>query len=224
MGAHTASTNVYVSSWAPGALTVLPGEMYSTNVERLALEGSDILVTGGTISSAGAGVAQRVRTDRYRWQDGAFALVDRRYAPSDLGYHRLQDGIAAETFGRLADAEAAYREAAEESRQTLLPGGVPDELARDFDHAVRTFARFRLGALLLQAGASPAPAQEGASGPFAGLLTRAAAGADRDAYCRAGAEWAGENPGFLEALNSPYGYANPQWTPADLCGPIPPAP
>lgn len=217
-GAHTSYADVYASDWEPGKFTLLPGKMYITMPE-IEVEGGEVVLRGGMVGSAGAGVAQRRRTDRYRWVDGAFKLIDRAYAPSSVAYHRLIDGIVAEEFRHGEAAAIAYREAAEPDRPVGKAGWAMPGQEAPFAEAVRAFARFRLGVLLLGQGKSGEVA--GADGPFAGL-TRAPAGAgSREAGCKAGASWAADHPEFLEALNSPMGYANPRWGADDLCGPLP---
>jgi len=186
-GAHTSYAEFFVHRWRPGAFEVLPGRMY-ISFPGLSVEGHDLLLSGGTVGSAGAGMAQRLRTDRYRWVDAAFRLVDRSYTPSPYAYHRLIDGIVAETYGRQADAAQAFREAAEPEREALHPDMVPPEWRERLAEAVRRYATFRL---------------------------------DKAAGCTAATEWARSHPEFLEALNSPYGYANPKWTAETLCGPMP---
>lgn len=211
VGAHTAHTELLVYRWQPGRFERLPGAMVTSNA-RVAVEGEDLLLAGGMVSSVGAGAAQRLRTDRYRWVTDSFRLVDQQFAPSSYGYHRLIDGIAADTYGRKGEAETAFREAMEEGRE-VLPGAEPG-----LAPAVRTFARFRLAALLQQEGRGEEAAQvgAGASGPFAGLTATLAEG------CGAAERWVEENPAFLEALNSPQGYNNYLWQPPDICGPLPP--
>lgn len=222
-GAHTTHTSALVSRWEPGHFRTLSDYM-EISYAKLSLEGKDLLLSGGLIGSAGAGGAQRARTDRYRWVDNSFRLVDRVFVESPLAYHRLQDGIAAETFGRKDQAEQAFREAMAEDRALPQEGLVPPEKMGEFTQAVRSFARFRLGALLMQEG-RPGEAQEalaGGSGPFAGLTEALAGAGERAAGCTDAEAWVRQNPAFLEALASPYGYANPAWQPEDLCGPLPP--
>lgn len=222
VGAHTSFTTLLVSRWEPGRLQRLPGQM-EISFGRPGIQGRDLLLTGGTIGSAGAGMAQRTYTDRYRFLDGAFRLVDRRYVESDFAYHRLLDGIVAESFGRKADAEAAYKDGLTAAGPVLREDMVPPEQMEPLGQAVRSFARFRLGGLLLEEGrgAEAQAVMDQASGPFAGLVRSLANAGDRSAGCKAAAQWARQHPAFLEALSSPYGYANPAWEPDSVCGPLP---
>lgn len=220
-GAHTSFSTVLVSTWKPGKLENLPGSMVMASME-LALDGKDLLLSGGLIGSVGAGEVQRVRTERYRFDGEQFRLVDRRYAASEYGYHRLVDGILAEEFGRTDDARRAFREAMEPGRSPLKPGQVPAEWEGRFGEAVRTYAAVRLALNLGLGGAEAEQVLAGVSGAYAGLAQAVQAAGNEAEACRAAAGWAEANPEFLEALNSPQGYAHPYWLPADLCGPLPP--
>lgn len=220
-GAHTNFSTVLVSHWKPGALENLPGSLAMASME-LAVEGKDLLLSGGLIGSVGAGEVQRVRTDRYRFDGQQFQLVDRQYAASDYGYHRLMDGILAEEFGRMGDARQAFREAMEPGRAPLKQGLVPAEWEGRFGEAVRTYSAVRLA---LSLGLDTAEAQQvlaEADGAYAGLAEAVRTAGSETEACSAAAAYAEDNPEFLEALNSPEGYAHPHWLPTDLCGPLPP--
>ncbi len=223
VGAHTGYTSLNASRWRPGASETLPGIMVMASA-RIELEEHDVLFTGGQINSVGAGM-QRSRVDRYRWTGERFELVDRRYADSSLGYFRLIDGIVAETFGHADEATQAFRDAMADADPNLTGLMIEPEKQAGFVDAVRAFARFRLGALLLSQGqADEAGAALAAdAGPFAELPALLARAGEREAGCKAAVAWAQANPGFLEALNSAYGYAQPVWQPEDLCGPLPKA-
>lgn len=227
-GAHTEFAWVYANSGAPPH-SPLPGTPVTmASPESATLEGDAIVLKGGLIGSVGAGQAQRSRTDTYRWDGEKIALVDRRFAPSEYSYHRLQDGIVAEQFGHTAVAEQAYLSATD-PRRPVLAWEMADperEVNLQLGAAVRTFARFRLGLLLRREGSDRVGRLlkfHTGGRVFSGLLEAAAQAPDPEAACRAAAAWAEQNPAFLEALNSPYGYANPRWAPETLCGPLPEA-
>jgi hypothetical protein len=221
-GAHTAYAYFNISTWEPGKVTQLPGQFY-LSFPTLALDGRDILLHGGGIGSAGAGMLQRARTDRYRWSGSRFALVDQHYDPSDFAYHRLQDGIQAETFDRVQDALAAYRDALGVPQGKGLESIELEWLER-FKAAVPAYARFRLGVLLLQQGdtAGAGSVLRAADGPYAGLSQAILKAGTNDEACLAGYDWAEANPDLLTALSKTMGYANPTWTPFDICGDLPP--
>lgn len=218
-GAHTITYEVFVSQWAPGAFSTLPGPMKMVSMQ-LAIEGQDLVLHGGLIGSVGAG-PQRARTDRYRWTGAEFALIDRRYDEGSWGYWRLIDGVAHERFGRLAEAEKAYRDVLDPERVAAPPDAIDPSDTGTFAEAVRATARLRLAAMLLgQSGRAPEAAAlvEGAAGPYADLLRATLPASSGQAACRLGAAWAGQHPDFIAALNGLYGYANKNWTAENLCG------
>lgn len=224
-GAHTGYIDVFVSTWQPGQLKILPGPVHMSSPTLLKVDGRDLVVAGGLVGSAGAGMAQRPWTDRYRVENGAVRLVDRAFDRSEFAYHKLQDGIVAESYGHLDLALKAYQDATDPERTALMPGAVDPAQAGVFGQAVRAFARFRLGALLLQQGKATEAGQAlaAADGPYAGLSQALRDAGERTEGCAAATAWATAHPAFLAALNSPFGYANPKWQPKDLCGPLPPS-
>ncbi len=215
-GAHTGFAWLHASSWAPGHITPLPGTPVAIATPVLvAVRGDNLVLEGGIIESVGAGEAQRVRTDIYQWDGSKIALINRTFVVSPYAYHKLEDGILAEQFGRPAEARRAYAEAMEPARPALPPGA---KAAPGFEQALHTFARFRLAVLLWRQGDPDAARRLLKNGH--GLTAALAAAPDPEAGCQAAAAWAKENPAFLEALNSVYGYANPKWDPQTLCGPL----
>lgn len=225
IGAHTAYSQIYVSTWSPGNVTTQPQEVVMSNVAKLEAADATIVLTGGTIGSWGAGSAQRHQTMTYVWEDGTLKLTDKQFAPSEYSYHKLQDGLWAEEMGKLGEAAAAYAAAAEPAREVLPPGdAVSDEWRGKLSDAVRTFSQLRMALLKADSGAPREQVDEvlgSSSGPYAGLTQAALGKKDRQEICSAAIEWAEGNPEFVQALNSPRGYANPQWEPASLCGPMP---
>lgn len=219
VGAHTAHYEVFVSQWAPGRFTSLPGRMQMTTMQ-LEIDGRDLVLHGGIIGSVGAG-PQRAWTDRYRWTGSEFALADRRYDEGSWGYWRLVDGVTHERFGRAAEAEKAYRDVLDPERVVAPPDAIDPSGPGTFEAAVRAAARLRLAALLLgQSGRSSEAGAlvEGAAGPYADLLRATRPASSGEAACRLGAAWAAEHPVFIDALNGLYGYANKNWTAENLCG------
>lgn len=233
MAAHSPPTYVFVTTWVQGRPAIIPGDLVMPNLRAIEVDGRDLLLRGGIISSVGAGPGQRERTDRFRIAGTALRLVDRRFEPSPYAYHRLQDGIVAESFDRPEDARTAYAEAMDPNRPVGPGLHVPEILAQEgedparvvaaFPVAVQAFARFRLGLLLLRQGDREAASGvlRAAGGPYAGLAAALLEAQDPDAGCRAAARWAAANADFLKVLNSPWGYAAPRWSPEDLCGALP---
>lgn len=222
VGANTSNTMVYVTAWAPGAFRRLPGDISMTNA-KVAVEGQNLILKGNTKGGYGAGSAQRERTDTYRWVDGAFKAIDKQFTPSDFAYHRLLDGLLAEEFGKVDEAAKAYADA---TWKPVLPEGdaVTPEMREPLTIAVGALARLRNALLMMQTGTPPeivGKVLNGTPAPFDGLGKAALGAKSREAACAAAIQWAGAHPDFLKALNSPRGYANPQWKGPDLCGPLP---
>lgn len=219
MGANTASTKVFVSNLTEAGLVDLKGEIGITYA-GVAVENQQIVLRGGMMGAWGSGRVQRERTFRYQWQKDSFALVDVTYAESAYGYHRLQDGLTAEQYGRKEDAEKAYAQAMEADRKVLFTeDALTPEQEQPFGAAVRTFAQFRLGLLLMnsdQADEAKALLAK-AEGPFAGLVEALAKAESAEAGCQAAEAWTVAHPEFLKALNSPRGWANPVFTAEGLC-------
>lgn len=232
LAANSPPSRYFFSTWKPGQLTALPGSGDPYMVYgQLTLRGSDVVLHGGMMGSAGSGAAQRPRTDTWHWDGSAFKLTDRRYDRRDEAYFRLEDGIVAEQFNRLDEAKQAYQDALDPQRavgpdsfflasQPADPAQLKERLAQ----AVRSFARFRLGRLLLQEGVTAGglhAVAAGDSGPFADLPALLLQPDQRNEACAAAQAWAEAHPEFLDALNSPFGFGKVTWKATDLCGPLP---
>lgn len=215
--AHSPPSVVFVSQWAPGAITNVPGSMGMLKM-TLAVDGREILLSGGGIGGGSSGLGQPIRTDHYRWVDGAFRLVERTLVnPQSLGYTWLMQGISDEDLGRPERAAAAYRQVLEPDREifpyhTTLPEG-NEVMQPRFEAAVRSLARFRLGLLLLGTPEMQSILTEGD-----GLPKVLQTASTREGACTAASAWMREHPEFERDLNSLIGYVHPHWTPDNVCG------
>jgi hypothetical protein len=216
-----APKHVFVTTWKPGAFAQLPGEMVISN-GAVALDGKDVLLTG--LSRSNWMIRQfPIRTDRYRFVDGAFRRVDRRFAKEgEFGHDRLWDGLVAEESGRTKDAEQHYRAVldpamkahrGQRDRYNQAPYELTEAELTQFGAALHEYARFRLGALLLAAGRRD-EAQAVLQGGT-GLTETMRTAATREQGCKAATTWATANPAFLEALS--LGSSSDKWTPEALC-------
>jgi hypothetical protein len=224
VGATGGPTQIVAARWAPGSVEQLGAPVRMPNMRTATLDGNVLAVNGGVTGGASGGAWQRLRTDRFRWEQGQFRLIDREFAPSSLIYHRLQDGIVAETLGRTQDAAAAYKDAAAPGAPVVAnPHQLqqPDQ-AKTFGAAIRSLAQLRLGALQLNLGDAHSARQVllSGQGPFAGLTAAASEAASAEEACRRAEAWAADHAEFFKALALPAGYGNPTWAPGRLCGPI----
>lgn len=218
-------SSVFVTAWQPGSFTNLAGNMAISYMD-LIIDGRDLVLSG---ISRGAMFLPK-RTDRYRFADGAFRLVDRRFETTEgHGYDRFWDALVAEDSGRTADAAQGYRDAIDPDREPHS-GSVPQykappveltpEELEAFGEALRALARFRLGALLMGAGQQDEAVTvlQEATGPYQGLTEALLRAKSRKQGCLDGAFWVEANPAFLSALNRGAGHR--PWTPGIICSHI----
>lgn len=215
---------VFVTAWKHGAFTRLPGEMAISNGAKdhamLTIEGKELVLTGGRRGQ----IFLPQHTDRYRYVDGAFRLVDRRFIDAGAtGYDRFWDGLVAEQVGRSADAERSYREATDvsrtpHSRTVARYHDVPVQLGsaelERFGQALRSFARFRLAAMLKETSRKGEVLMSN-DDPYTGLLDAMLKAPTRKAGCEAASVWAQAHPEFLAAFNE--GVSDERWTPELVC-------
>ncbi|MFO7173810.1 MAG: hypothetical protein DIU70_012740 [Bacillota bacterium] len=227
---------VFVTEWTPGSFRHLPGEMAISRTSwgdgvRVAIEGQDLVLTGGSRRLMETGT----RVDRYRYQEGAFRLVDRRFVHTDgdlffhlateePAYGLFWDGVVAEAVGRMADAEAFFRAALDPARRAhpgtlwqynAWPRKLEEAELAAFDEALRALVRFRLGGVLLRTGRAEEAAavlRQG-QGRYQGLLDALRTASSPAEGCRAAAEWAEAHLDFLTALS----LGGIPWEPRELC-------
>jgi LysM repeat protein len=226
-GAHTCFSTLFVDSWTgrgyedwiAGEPTIASAEY---RFEDVTVEGSgqEILVYGGVIQSAGAG-PQRAWTETYLSAQGApYDLDKQQYDASPCLYHMILDANTAFAAWKTEGFEPAVEayQAAVDDEAAEACGNIKDELA-----TLRDFARFRLLVSQVAAGqTAQAPEVIGQ------IKTRALATAAKtfyDAYrssgsviqaCRDVTAYAQNTPAAWQFL-SDWGYANPSFTPEDLC-------
>lgn len=230
-GAKACFTTVHVSSWGgDGFEDWIDGSttMAAATV-RLAdtlPEGSgrEIVIAGGVAGTPLAG-PQRVVTDTWASPAGApYALARQEAARSDCLYHRVQDGDAAMAAGGqdgYAAAIAAYRVAADDPR--LVACWIRDQ---ELDE-LRAYALYRLAVAQAYGGDADAAAKVVAElaarypadsyARLAGLWWAAyRATRDASAACAAARTAAERYPDTWQRL-ADYGFANPTFTPEEVC-------
>jgi len=232
-GAHTCFGTIYVTSWTDtgpqnwmdGTLTMAFPEVRLEDV----MEGSgrEIIVHGGVIGSVGAG-PQRAWTEIWASINGApYVLVEKIYDPSDCLYHTVLDANQAFLEGPgddFAQAIALYRKALEDP--TLIACWVrPNELEE-----LRSFSAFRLAMAYAYRGdlesaeeAVRLLQEDYPDSVYAQIAdiwwTAYQPTQDMEAACTAVNAFVTGSPPHPEAYEilADYGYANPTFTPMDVC-------
>ena len=186
---------------------------------------AEIIVRGGTIGSAGAGVV-RPRTEVWRWDGAAVTLAETTLEPTQYRHHILYEANDLMAAGDLDGALALYEAAINDP--ALRNDGfahAPEQVYAD----ISRFAAFRLILIdLLQNNAERAAGRlawlqanhpDAAATGAAATLLAGWAGADGQAALCASIEET------LAALDNPtgtlsdMGYGNPALTAADFCPP-----
>jgi hypothetical protein len=232
-GAHTCYTTPQFLRWNGQTFVELLGEDASMPYpDRIALEDRDgdgvkeLVMHGGTIGSAGAGV-QRASTWVYTWDGSRYLRSATVYDPSPYLYFAIIDGDAALAGGRYEDAIAHFRRAIED--QTLKDWNAEVSRGRPADRVELTpYAGFHLALAYIASGRDRLLALTTLNAAIAnhpGTRHAEAAAIFRDAWppgttpraaCAPVIAYARAN---LEAFRLiwDYGYANPEFTPEQLC-------
>ncbi len=229
-GAHTCYSELHVDEWDGSAYRdwilgqpEMPYADYTIADTTSAGSGQEIIVHGGIIASIGAG-PQRAWTETYISPDGGpYQLYSKVYDASDCLYHHILDANElynqAYPAGDYGPAIAAYEAAiADDTLTSCAYTDFPDEL-----EVLRDFARFRLVVAYStsdepdQAASVRAqitsPALAGAADAF---LTSYEATSDLAQACAATTAYAEANSEAWEFL-ADWGYANPSFSPEELC-------
>lgn len=208
VGAHTSLFTYTLSTWADGQLTTLSSRAEIPNVGDARVEDGQLLLTGGLIGSAGAGVWQREYTDVYSVLDGEWRHVDRRFAEAQTPYDFLIDGLWAEELGHPERAQASYTQAAGAAGASYdelgfwidgewLDGEALNTFTGTFEHVVISFALLRKE-----------------------LLRDSSLHSNAEQACSNAKTKSGYTPEWLPVLNAPAGYANPSWNENTVCSAI----
>lgn len=205
IGAHTTLSTYTVSVSSEGKLEAVEGSAEMANVESVEIADGKLLLTGGLIGSAGAGLWQREFTDTYTIVDQVIVPIDRAFAEAPTAYHRLLDGLWAEAYGHTERALQSYAEATTTKVDSYeeygfewdgewMEGGVDPVREAEFERIVQQFAQMRHK-----------------------LLTNLSQQNTPEAACAAAKQEAGYVDAWLPYLNAPAGYANYTWRADTVC-------
>jgi hypothetical protein len=226
-GASTCTIYPAVATWAGSSYRLLTAADLNMSSAEAKLEDRDndgrleLVLTGGLIGSAGAGV-QRGRTEIYRYVGGRYERSETLTEPTTSRYLIIQDANAAFASKDFRTAEPLYQRAATDAALSdeRPSGGNPGP-------GLRAFARFRLLLLNVFVGkdddaraileqmqtldaATPYPAAAQVFWNFYGQT------GSEEAGCIQFTESARRQPALLEPLNG-WGYANQEMKAEDLC-------
>ena len=211
------------ADWTTGNITMAYAEVELDNVSRDG-QGQELVLTGGAYGSVGAG-PQRSRTEIWGSVEGApYSLLTTEYAASDCLYHLILDAnrafLAAPDIG-FDEAETLYTDAIgnEELTKCWVRENELDEL--------RSFSYFRLA---LIAGYQDLPeVASDLTGALAAVypdsiytdvsdvwLSAYEENGDAAAACQLVTDYVTDAPDAWQML-AEYGYANPDFTAADVC-------
>lgn len=235
-GAHTCFTTVEIGSWTGSGFSdltagdiVLPTLQDAEFVDQDGDGTQELLLTGGIISSVGAG-PQRVRTEIYRWNGTGWALADTLYAATDwmpLVVWEANDRLAA---GNLAEAINLYTQVITNGGFRPWHGdhGGTAMTAEEERALLAGFSRWSLvlaNAILgeddtaetwlnrLRETQPESPYRQVAERFWQTWQTTK----DLTQACEAARSYAASNrAAVVEPLNS-FGYANPQFEASDIC-------
>jgi hypothetical protein len=225
-GAHTCYDQLYIMEWdGSGFVNRIPAISAHPYATFSITEGQVIVDVGG-IGSAGAGL-QRVYQEVWQWDGREYVLADEIVGPPTALVHYIHDGDNALARGEYSEAIDHYRAALED---TGLPSGLFWQDEVQSQETIRAYARFKLVVAYAASGnAQEAQSQldllgteypQGSVGyPYTQMgqafwREYETSDAPKKA-CAAAVSIAEADPSLAERLYA--GYANPEYTPPDLC-------
>lgn len=205
IGAHTTFSTYSVSTYEEGRLDTIKGTAEIVSITRAEILEGKMLLTGGLIDSVGAGPWQREFRDTYSIVNNELKKTERVFTSSLTPYHRLMDGLWSVAYGHIERALREYTEAASMEGTSYknyafifgsewVEGDVKIDQEAEFERVVKQFSLLR---------------EE--------LLTEIAKGKSHINACRIAKKKSGFEDDWITYLNSPAGYANPQWNKESVC-------
>ncbi|HYN89581.1 MAG TPA: hypothetical protein VER55_13685 [Ardenticatenaceae bacterium] len=235
-GAHTCFTTVEIGAWTGSGFSDLTAsEIQFPTLDRAEVvdqngDGAkDVVLTGGTINSAGAG-PQRTRTEVYAWNGSGWALSQTLYAATDwlaLVVWEANDRLAADDLPgamdlyTLAVTSPSLRSWHGENNTGRMSAEEERALLTAFSHWRLVLANTVLGRedeaeewLSQLEDSQPASPYRTVAERFWETWERTS---DLDDACEAANSYAAANrPLVVEPLNT-FGYSNPQFEADDIC-------
>jgi len=229
-GAHTCFIDINVLSRRGSQYVNLAENISAPYPDLIAFQDRDndglaeIIIHGNLIGSVGAG-PQRPSTMVYHLQGSSYRLAAVEYDPSDLIYFKIVDANIALAQNRLETAIELYSQAMTDQSLTasgIMMNGMSEAEEKE---ALRSFACFRLTvAYVLNGEIAQATKNVGICRKLGGYFAPVtevfwqafSESEDAEMACSEVTTYTERTPELLDILNS-FGYANPEFTPADVC-------
>jgi len=229
-GAHTCFTAVHLYVWDGTSFRSLTRDQIEMPYGKVSLENREgdaaleLILHGGTIGSVGAG-PQRARTEIYSWNGTHYVPTKTIYDESDFLYFRVLDANVALKAGDYKKAIALYQDAITSSKLRVWKEWI-EEGKKERNDLV-AFSRYRLMltyALAKDEAKAKAILEDLERSQPEHIYTQVAQtfwkayGERKDitAACLAVTEFAYQHPETVEVLLD-FGYANPSFTPDEVC-------
>ncbi|KRE69326.1 hypothetical protein ASL11_13025 [Paenibacillus sp. Soil750] len=207
-GAHTTFSEYTVSSWVGRKLETYVGAAVIASESKAEIRDRKLQLSGGLIGSVGAGPWQQEFTETYEVVENTLKRTERVYVQSPTPYHRLINGMWAESHGYRDQALRDYSEAINMQAASYqdyafifegewVQGGMNSDKEAEFDRTIKRFSMLRKE-----------------------LLTEVNRGVDQHNACVSAKKKAGFDKAWLTYLNAPAGYANPHWEEGTICSDI----
>ncbi len=224
-GAHTCTTTLYIVASGGGTYDHLVDGGIDMTFAEVSFSDRDgdaipeLLMYGGMIGSVGAG-PQRARTEVYKWDGRTYVLAETIYDPSNYMYFTVLDANRALLEGDHARAAELYQ-------QAINNPNLESWMGEDERVDLTAYSRYRLSlAYLLEGDVEAAKAvqdemrKEQPDHIYAQVVRvlweAYLTTGDLGSACQQVAVFAAEHPETADVL-ADYGYANPTFTPADVC-------
>jgi len=230
-GAHTCYDGLEILGWNGAIFASLMGGALDMPYPTYTVTPGRIEAQSGGIGSVGA-EPQRGYTEIWEWNGSVLTVTQQIWAPPVYRYHALIDGDRALLSDDYATASAAYERVI--SDDALQEWGAVSGMVDPAEERAQltAFARWRLLLTHLRAGDTASAQSEynrlqadypaGATGHAVAALAEIfwtayqAEGHIADG-CAELIAAARVDTSVQDFFNANYGYANPQWEPADLC-------
>ena len=229
-GAHTCFTAVHLYAWDGANFRSLTQDQIQMPYGEASLENREgdaaleLVLHGGTIGSVGAG-PQRARTELCAWNGKYYVPTKTTYDESDFLYFRVLDANVAMKAGDYKRAIALYQDVITSSKLRVWKEWIDEGKQERSDLVALSRFRLMLTYVLAKDDAKANEMLEGLQRDQPEHIYTQVAQAFWQAYgekkdiaaaCLAVTEFAYQHPETVDVL-ADFGYANPSFTPEEVC-------